>query len=512
MRTKKTIINTFVALASQIIIIFLGFFSRRVLIYSVGVQYLGINGLMTNILIIFSLAESGIGIAIGYALYKPLADNDIESIKSLMFLYKWIYRVFAFFTAVAGICFYPFLPLFLKGNTAPNVGIIYFLFLFSSVASYLWSYKTTINASDQNNYLYTIANTTTQIVVLIVKMLILYASENYVLYLTIDIGSTIIKNIVFSFILDKRYPFLKEKKVAKLSSDVKKNLVSNIKSLLLTKIGYIISQCSDNLVTSAMISVSAVGLYSNYTTLVNSVTGFVTTFTSGVTASMGNLMATEDNEYVYSVFKRIDFLNYLIYTFTAICLFCLIEPFITIWLGTEFVLSKDVLVLTIVLYYLKGINSAVDVVKNAGGLFRADKYVTIIEAVLNLGISIWGARRMGLVGVLAGTVISFIFCSFWVRPLYVYRMSFSQPFVKYLMELLKKIIIGCAICLVTYFLQLQVNLDSIFLCLLFKMVVTVLVSSGLLILFFHRSGEFIFAKNLASEILKKIRFFHNNSE
>lgn len=307
MRTKKSIINVSVSIISQIIIILLGFFSRRVLIYSVGVQYLGINGLMANILTIFSLAESGIGLAIGYALYKPLANNDIEMIKSLMYFYKWVYRCIACCTVVFGLLFYPFLPLFLKENTAPDVPIIYFMFLFSSVASYLWSYKTTINSSDQNKYLYTIANTITQIWVLIIKMCVLYFTENYVLYLAIDIGSTVLKNIVFSRIIDKQYPFLKEKDAKKLPYDVKKKLIDNVKSLFLTKIGYIISQSSDNLVTSAIVNITAVGLYSNYTTLISSITGFVSTFTGGVTASMGNLIATEDKNYAFIVFKRIDY-------------------------------------------------------------------------------------------------------------------------------------------------------------------------------------------------------------
>ena len=180
MRTKKSAINTIVAFVSQMIIILLGFISRRVLIYSVGVQYLGINGLMTNILTIFSLAESGIGIAIGYSLYKPLAENDIEKIKSLMQFYKRTYQFLALLTVGIGLLFYPFLPIFLKGNTASDVTAIYFLFLFNSAVSYLWSYKVTLNSSDQNKYLYTIANTVTQIGVLIIKVFILYFTENYI--------------------------------------------------------------------------------------------------------------------------------------------------------------------------------------------------------------------------------------------------------------------------------------------------------------------------------------------
>ena len=321
-RTQKSVTNTVVSFASQLIVILLGFLSRRVLIYSVGVEYLGINGLMSNILTIFSLAESGIGLAIGYALYKPLAENDIEQVKSLMRFFKYTYRALAIGTAAIGIAFYPLLPFFLKDNTAPDANLVYWLFLLGSVSSYLWVYKTTLNTSDQNKYLYTIASTIAQIVVLVLKVLILYFVQNYILYLAVDIGTTIVKNLIFCRIVDRRYPYLKDKNVRKLDPGVRKSLFTNIKALFLGKVGYIISQCSDNLVISSLVSVTAVGMYSNYTTLITSVSGFVTTFSSGVTASMGNLIASETKERAYEVYKRVDFINYWLYTFTATCLLC----------------------------------------------------------------------------------------------------------------------------------------------------------------------------------------------
>ena len=148
-RTQKSVTNTVVSFASQLIVILLGFLSRRVLIYSVGVEYLGINGLMSNILTIFSLAESGIGLAIGYALYKPLAENDIEQVKSLMRFFKYTYRALAIGTAAIGIAFYPLLPFFLKDNTAPDANLVYWLFLLGSVSSYLWVYKTTLRSEER---------------------------------------------------------------------------------------------------------------------------------------------------------------------------------------------------------------------------------------------------------------------------------------------------------------------------------------------------------------------------
>ena len=494
-----------VSFASQVIIILLGFLSRRVLIYSVGVEYLGINGLMTNILTIFSLAESGIGTAIGYSLYKPLAENDVEAVKSLMRFYRTVYRLLALMTAVVGALFYPFLPIFLKDNTAPDANIIYLLFLTSSVCSYLWSYKITLNSSDQNKYLYTIANTVTQILVLVAKVFILYFTQNYIIYLCIELGSTLIKNIIFSFILDRRYPYLKDRQVQKLSDNEKKSLFKNIKSLVWGKFGYIISQCSDNLVISSIISVTMVGLYSNYTTLISSVSGFVTTFASGVTASMGNLIASESSEKSYSVYKRIDFINYWLYTVSAICLLCLTEPFIRIWLGSEYVLPKGILIVAVALFYLKGLNSSVDVAKNAAGLYYPDRFVPLVEALLNLGISVVLAYRIGLLGVLIGTLLSFLLLSFWTKPYFVFRDVFRIRFSEYAIWEGKKILLSFVIGAVLYTVQLKIQLDNIYLDLLLKALFTGLMSNIVLCVVFFQTEEFEYIKVMVQTILHRVK-------
>lgn len=510
-RTKKSIINTGVLFVSQAIIVLLGFISRRVLIYSVGVEYLGINGLMTNILTIFSLAESGIGVAIGYSLYKPLAENNIELVKSLMRFYRTAYRVLACLTAVVGLAFYPALPIFLKGNTAPDANIIYFLFLGSSVCSYLWSYKTTLNSSDQNKYLYTIANTITQIMVLIVKVFILYYTKNYIIYLCIELGSTLLKNIIFSFIMDKRYPYLKERNVKKLDHKMKSELFTNIKSLFLGKIGYIISQCSDNLVISSIVSVTAVGMYSNYTTLITSVSGFVTTFSSGVTASMGNLIASETKEKSYLVYKRIDFINYWLYTFAAIGLLCLTEPFVTIWLGKDFVMSRGILFVSIITFYLKGINSGIDIAKNAAGLYYPDRYVPIFEAILNLVLSIFLANKIGLLGVLVGTLVSFLVFSLWIKPYVVYRDVFQVPFKEYVLWESKKIIIALFIAGALFGTQSLIHISNAFTELIVKLIITAIVSNLMLVIVFYRTEEFDYIKIFCKNIFGKLINSHKNN-
>lgn len=486
MRTKKSVLNLISSFVSQIILIILGFVSRRVLIYNVGVEYLGINGLMTNILLLFSLAESGIGVAIGYNLYKPLAENDQETIKSLMRFYKKAYEFLSLFTLFIGLCFLPFLNLFLKGNTVQNTNTIYLLFLFSSVSSYLFSYKVSLNNCDQNKYIFTLANTITQIIVLIIKIVILNKTKNYILFLLIDIISTLLKNIIFSYIVDRNYPYLKEKNIKELNPHLKNDLFKNIKALFISKIGYIMSQSADNLVISSMISVKAIGLYSNYNTLITSVSGFVSMFISSITASMGNLIASESINKQYDVYKKIELINDWLYICSSICLYFLIEPFIKIWLGKEFIISKHVLITAVLLYFFKGINATIDMVKTTSGLFHQDRYIMIIEALVNLIISVLLVKYLNITGVLLGTLLSYLFLSFWIKPYIVFKNVFHKNLSLYINNTLKKCFITLVIIVIVGFVLKNIPYDESILNFILRAIIIIIASNFIFIIFFKK--------------------------
>lgn len=506
MRTKKSVINMATALISQFIIILLGFISRRVMIDSIGVEYLGINGLMNNILTILSLAESGIGTAMVYALYKPLADNDIPKIRALMNFYKNSYRVLAVFTALLGLSILPFLDFFMKGNTVENSRIIYLMFLFSSVCSYLYSYKISMNNADQNKYLSTIFNTVTQILVLIVKVLILYITKNYILFLLIDIGSTLIKNIIFSRMMDKRYPYLKDKSKVKLDNESRKVLYTNIKALFFGKIGYILSTCSDNLVISSMISLKTVGLYSNYTTLTSSVTGFVGTFISSIGASVGNLMAKESKDKVYEIFKITTFVNFWLYGFSAICLFCLTEPFIALWLGKDYIMGKEILFLIVFNFLIGGLMAPIDSIKSAAGLYKPDRFVPIIAAIVNLLLSVLLVKPLGLVGVFIGTLVSTILFSFWIKPVLVYKYIFKRNVFEYFIDILLKLVAISIATGVCFEIGESLFREYTILNFIGRLGVCIIMPNILIIIFSFKTKEFKYILNIVKPILNKVKY------
>lgn len=505
MRTKKSVINIITAFISQFILILLGFVSRKVMIDSVGVEYLGINGLMSNILIILSLAESGIGTAMVYALYKPLAEKNIPKIKALMNFYKNIYRALALFTALSGLSILPFLKYLMKDNTIENSIAIYLLFLFSSVCSYLYSYKISMNNADQNKYLSTIFNTVTQILVLVAKVLILYLTKNYILFLSIDIASTLIKNFIFSKMMDKRYPYLKEKVTEKLDKKTKDSLYVNIKSLFIGKIGYIISVSSDNLVISSRISIKAVGLYSNYTTITSAVSGFVGIFISSISASIGNLLAEESKEKVYDVYKTTEFINFWLYFFSSICIFCLSEPFISLWIGEQFLMGKSILLLIVLNFFISGIMSPIDSVKCAAGLYKPDRYVTIIAAVVNFIISMVLVKPLGISGVFIGTLISTLLFSFWIKPVIVYKYIFKKDALEYFKTKLFQITITFIMGAGCLFIGEVVFDEYTILNLLCKLALCIVIPNIIFIAIYFKTDEFKYIYNVIVLLIKKFK-------
>ena len=491
MRTKKTIINMCAKFLNQIVVVLLGLISRRVMIDSVGVQYLGINGVLENVFTIISLAESGIGVAMIYSLYKPLTEKNEHVIKGLMQFYRKSYHILAVFTLCAGLSMIPFLDIFLKGNTVNNTMIIYFLFLFQAVTSYLFTYKVSLNNADQNQYIVTIINTVSQTIVLLLKIIILYFWKNYIIFLSIDVIFNLIRNLTISHIVDKMYPFLKDKEKVELDKEVKEPLYKNIRALFTGKLGYIVSVASDNLVISSKLSVISVGLYSNYTTILTAVSNFVKIFISSSSASLGNAVASETKENVYRIFKKMLFINFWIYTVCATGMFCLMTPFIeNIWLGKSFGLGNLTCFLIVFVFFLDGIMAPIDSVKSAAGIYWHDRYIPIIAATLNLIISILFVQKYQIAGVLMGTIISKVVLSFWIQPLLVYKILFKINLLEYFKLIIKYLCCFLGISMLSFEIVKILNYRMSFLILVFQGFVILAVSNMILWIIFGRTKEF----------------------
>jgi len=426
-RTKNSIRNMVSSWGGQFLGIGFSFVSRTIFINILGAEYLGINGLFSNILSMLALAELGVGSAITYSLYKPLASKDENKIKALMGLYATAYRMIGCIVAVIGLALVPFLENIIKEKPdIPHLTIIYLMFLASSVVSYFFTYKNSLIIADQKQYVITIYSYGFSLVQNIAQIIILMLTRNFLWYLAIQIACGFLSNFFMAKKVDHVYPFLHEGAKVYLDKESKKSLFKNIGAIILHKIGTVIVFGTDNILISIFVGVYWVGLYSNYIMIMGIVNNFINSIFSSVTASVGQLNAKESSEKIYSVFNTAFFLNFWIYSFCAVSFWVLFNPFITMWIGSQYVMDKEIVLMIVVNFFVTGMRRTVLTYKETMGLFWQDRFKPLCESAINLIASVILVTKLGIIGVLLGTFISTMTTCFWVEPYILYKYGFQK--------------------------------------------------------------------------------------
>lgn len=462
MRIDNSIKNLKYNTLSMVIYTIISFISRTFFVKYLGKEYLGVNGLFSNILTILSLADLGISSVLIYSMYKPLAEKDEEKLKKLTNEYRKIYNVIALVVLVVGLSLTPFLNIFIKNeNHIPNIELIYILYLSNTVVSYLCIYKISIINADQKGYLVTLRQQLFNIVANIFMILSLIIWHNFIIYLIIQILFSISSNIYISNYAVKLYPCIKDVKNCKLDLNDKKEIKKNTLALMCHKFGGVVVSGTDNVIISAVVGLKTVGIYSNYLLIENAVNKFATQFFSSIVSSIGNLNVEKDKNYLYDVFKKIYFMNAIIYIFSTVCLINLFNPFIKLWLGKDYTFSMAIVLVIALNFYINGMRQTVLSFKEAMGMFWSDRFKPIIEAVVNLIISLVLAYKFGIIGVLLGTTISFLFVAVWIESLVLYRDGFNKKWIEYVKIYIKEFLILCLCTCITIFINSLINGEDI---------------------------------------------------
>ena len=506
MRVKNSIRNIYINILTQIIITILGFVSRKVFIDNLGAEYLGVNGLLTNVLSMLSLVEGGIGTSIVYNLYKPLAENDEEKIIALVQLYKKIYGVLAVIIFILSLTLYPFLGTFMKEN--PNVkfmSIIYFIFVAKNMISYLNAHKWSLINADQKGYILAKYNLIFNIITTITKIIILKITKNYIFFLLVEVGIFLIQNIWNGRIVNSRYKYIKTNKKYYVNNLIKENLVMNVKALFLHNIGSYCVFGTDNILISSFISVKAVGMYSNYTMIISQLSSLLTPILRGMGASVGNLIATESKNKNYEIFKIMYLINFWIYGFCVIFLYILLEPFISWWLGDGLLLNRSVLIVILINFYITGLRSSISIFKEKAGIFAQDKYAPLVEAVINLVTSIILVKWLGLVGIFLGTTISTIFVPLWIQAKLVYNEVFSKSVLEYFKRYCIYLSYVLIAAIPTIIMCKFIKIKYMFLELVLKGVICVIISNLIFVILVRNTEEFKYLKDIGSGVLRKAK-------
>lgn len=431
--STKNILSNF---ASQILIAVLGFFSRTVFIRTLGEQYLGINGLFSNFISMLSLSELGVGTAITYKLYKPLAEhNEADTIKYMNF-FKICYRAMGLVMMGIGLVCMPFIPDMINGDTGFfNVYFVFFLYLVQSVSTYIFfAYKSAILKADQKTYVVTNITTVVMIFQYIVQIILLVCLRNFYFYIAIIILGNLITNFIVSLEVDKRYAFLKKDKKTLPNKNEIKDLFKDCYALSIYKVNNVVLKTIDNIVLSKFIGLSVVGLYSNYTLIFNYLKNFMTTFYTGTIASLGNLHVSDNKEKEYKVCHTINYVTYLVYGVVAVGINSVINAVIQMWLGSEYLLERSFVHVLAAEFYIGGIARALSTFRTSMGLFQQGKYRPLIGAVINIVLSVLFVHKLGITGVILATVIANVSTYYTIDSYIIYKYGFHRSVVEYYKE------------------------------------------------------------------------------
>ena len=495
-RTKNSIKNIGTGAIVQIINKLMEFIVRTVFIYTLSIDYLGVNGLFTNILTVLSFAELGIGTAIIFSMYKPVADQDIPKIKGLMNLYKKTYRTIGIVVFLLGLLVIPFMNIIIKNPPAisENLIFIYLLFLINTSSSYFFTYKKSIISAHQKQSVINNIDSIFYIVRSVTEIVFLLLTKSFILYLIIKIVGTIFENIYIAYKADKMYPYLKDNSIPKLSIKEKKNIFSNVKALIVYKFGSVVMSGTDNILISAMINITTVGLCSNYTMIISAIKNVLSSAINGITASVGNLNAIGTKEQKEEVFYQFTFMNYVIYSFCTIAFIVLLNPFIKIWLGSKYILPLGVSVALAISFFIEGLRNPGYIYRTTLGLFQKGRFTPYIGAITNIFFSIILCKLIGVMGIFVATSIAQLLSYSWIDPYLIHKYEFHTSLSKYFIKYIKYFISFTIIAIITFWISNLISISGI-IGFIIKCVVVVLIPNTLNVLLYFRTEEFIGLKN-----------------
>lgn len=489
-RINYSIKNIFAAGLGEVLYVLSSFVVRSIFIHTLGNEFLGVNGLFSNILSIISLAELGIGTAIAYSLYKPIAENNTSEILSIMNLFKKIYFLIGFVVLGLGILLLPLLH-FLSAEpiVIPNLQFVYILYVFNSFITYFYSYKATLLFAYQRKYVVSFWHNIFTLLRTILQMIVLILFESYEIFLGIQIITTFLENYIISRKVNKEYPFLVKAKTNPLNPSTANEIKMNTRAMIYHRLGGVIVNSTDNLIISKFLGVVEVGFYSNYLLITNAVTGFINIVYSSITASIGNYNVLQEEDDKAELFFVINYGGFWISGFASICLLCLLNPFIELWLGKEYLLDRRIVLIIVINFYLMNMRKGVLTFRDAMGLYWKDRYKALAEAIINLIASIILVKFLGLIGVLIGTTISTLTTCVWFEPYILFRYGLHQGGKRYAVTYIQYSGITILVGLISYYLSGFVELTN-FVGLLLRGIICFLIINVLFFIFTNHSKEF----------------------
>lgn len=506
-RTKNAGRNILFGIILKVYQIIMPFVMRTVMIYYMGIEYAGLNNLFLSILQVLNLAELGIGAAMIYSMYEPIAKNDDKKICALMNLYKVSFRIIGIIVLVLGLVIFPFVPNFIAGSVPSelNVYTLYLMHLSVTVISYwLFAYKNSLlyahQRTDINSKVLLLTNTFQYVF----QLVSLFVFKNYYLYLLVSIITQIATNIITSIVVDKIYP--KYKAQGKIDVETGKNIKKHVLGLVTNKIGSTVLNSTDSIIISSFLGLSILATYQNYQFIITAVISIVIIVYQACLAGIGNSLILENKNKNYQDFKTMNFIINWISTFCCSCMICLFQPFMKIWIGDSYLLNMPIVICLVVYFFIYQIEQLIGMYKDAAGIWYEDRFRPLITAIGNVILSLILVRAWGLYGVKIATIICITVLSLpWlIANLFKYIFP-NESEVKYCLSLCGYVIVTIVNCCITYFVCSFIN-DTGIISLVLKIILCGIVSNVINLIIFIKNKELKKSFN----ILKKM-FFKKSS-
>lgn len=486
-RTKNAVRNIIASIIYKIICILLPFVNRTIIILFLGAEYQGIGSLFTSILSVLNLAEMGFSTAVVYSMYQMVASSNIDEICSLLNYFRRVYRIIGIIILICGIILLPFLSYLING-TYPNDINIYFLFLIylsQTVISYLlFGYKSVLLTAHQRLDLVNVILMITYIMQCLVQFFVLIFTRNYYLYVIVLPIFTIINNISTSIVTDKYFPQYTCK--GEIANNVRLALKEQIKGLMINKVSTAIRDASDNIVISILFGLTLVAIYSNYYYILSSVYGILLMIAQSITASVGNSVAVETREKNYKDFIKFTFMFGCLNTFCTACLFGLYQPFIKNWIGEQFLLPQESMILFCIYFYSLNVCNTINIYFDTNGLWYEGRKLFIGSVILNLVLNFYLGKYFGVSGVVFATIFSLIIFFVFGRIAILYKIYFFEyKQSTYYLQQLFYVIVTVLSCVLIYFATKNIDANGIFELVLISLICFIIPNTVMFICYFR---------------------------
>lgn len=499
-RTVNASKNAVSAISNKVIILLLTFISRKFFIQYIGIEYLGINGLFANVLTLLSMADLGLGTAMNVCLYRPIADKDTSKIAALLNYFKMLYRYIAVGVSLVGIALIPFLKYLVNMDSEiPYLYVYYIVFVLKNAASYLFVYKSSLLRADQKTYIINKVEVVINIVKVVAQFFSVIIWKSYFIYIALDVLAIVFQNVIVSRKADLQYNFINKKE--ELSKSEKRNIFTDISSVFVYKVSWSLLNGTDNILMSVIVGTLYVGLYSNYYTITSNLETFIALLFTSLTASVGNLVATSNEENRYKIFKTMQMTSFWICGFVCTCLLFLMQDFIQIWLGKEFLLDNLTLIAIVLNVFFSICMRPVWTFREGTGMYKQIRYIMFVTAVLNLVLSIILGKWLGVSGIIFATSISKLLTYFWYEPNILFKNFFKVKPYNYYLDYLKNSVL-MAICIGLCFVLFRRFTNVSIITWIIKAIICSLVVNILYYVRYHNSSEY---ENIKNRILSTIK-------